>query len=53
LYVFLRLRQTPDLPDVPLRYKILYATSGRAVIMLWKLYRLFKGRGYSLPEMLL
>lgn len=53
LYVFLRLRQTPDLPDVPMRYKILYATSGRAIIMLWKFYRLCKGRGYSLPEMML
>ena len=53
LYVFLRLRQTPDLPDVPLRYKMLYVTCGRAVIWLWKFYRLCKGRGYSLPEMLL
>ncbi len=51
VYVLLRMRGAPDLPDVPLRYKLVNAVGGRFVILLWKLYRYLKGRGYTLPPL--
>ncbi len=51
VYVLLRLRGMQDLPEVPLRYRLVHAICGRFVIVLWKLYRLCRGRGYGIPSM--
>lgn len=51
VYVLLRLRGEQDLPAVPLRYKLVHAAGGRLVILLWKLYRYRKGRGFTLPPL--
>ena len=51
VYVLLRMLGAEDLPEVPLRYRLVHALGGRGVIVLWKLYRYTKGRGFSLPPL--